>query len=34
MEGRLAPKWQNQSVYAVRKDPVAIGMLINMIEMK
>ena len=32
MEGRLEPDFQNQNVYAVRKDPVAIQMLINRIE--
>jgi len=32
MEGRLAPSFQDQNVYAVRKDPVAIQMLINMVE--
>jgi beta-galactosidase len=32
MEGRLAPSFQNQQVYAVRKDPVAIQILINMVE--
>jgi hypothetical protein len=32
MENRLAPIWQNQNVYAPRKDPSAIQMLINMIE--
>jgi len=33
MENRMAPKWQNQQVYAPRKDPAAIQMLINMVEM-
>jgi hypothetical protein len=33
MENRLSPIWQNQNVYALRKDPVAIQMLINMIEL-
>jgi hypothetical protein len=33
MENRLLPIWQNQNVYALRKDPVAIQMLINMIEL-
>jgi hypothetical protein len=32
MEGRLEPNFQNQNVYGVRKDPVAIQMLINRIE--
>jgi hypothetical protein len=32
MENRLAPFWQNQNIYAPRKDPAAIQMLINMIE--